>query len=670
MADAGRDDVEELTLEPVTVVRSRRPRALWGVLAAVAVAAGALVVVSAGDDGTSRPGLPVALGSSVAREGSGAAADAMLAWVTYVAGGDLPALGGEAPAYRLAGSVDEARVRALADALGVDGTVVHEGGAWRVVGDAGTVEVYQGGGAQWWYSSQTFGGGDVGSGSSSGSAGVEGCADSSDDVVSDCGVATATTYYDCGSDDYQHSCPYPGEGATTTACSPDTRCATPPECAPGEDCPVPLPEPIEPPAPPVDLPSEDEARAIALDLLAATGLDTDGAVVTVDGPYDAWYVTVEPRVDGVTSGLLANVSVGSEGEVTNAAGYLGDPEALGDYPLLTTQDAIDRANATMADGGWSSYGTAEARDTGFDIVDPSAGRSVVDRIADCEAAGGPGTQCASTLVHCGEAIPVCNTISVVDPPVTTSTAACEACDPIDEQPAATGVDAPATTLPPCKEQPDGSELCETIICPQRAEPGDDPAGAPQNVECAPLEPMPTPEPVEVVLVHAEATLLLLGAVDGSADAYLVPGYRFTDADGGRVDLPAVADEALTGTPETTVPPDSIVPDPGGKPPVDPQPCGEVLVQEDESGTTHTVQPNPDCEQQAERVELVLHCVNIVDWHGLWWSTEAINQPDGWVGTGTITQQADGSATYVDDGAPDDPATFIAQGAADEYPGCD
>jgi len=163
--------------------------------------------------------------------------------------------------------------------------------------------------------------------------------------------------------------------------------------------------------------------------------------------------------------------------------------------------------------------------------------------------------------------------------------------------------------------------------------------------------------------------VLLPAIDGSSDVYLVPGYRFTDADGGRVDLPAVADEALTGSPETTVPPEPIV-DPGGTPPIDPQPCGEVLVQEDASGTTHTVQPNPGCEQQAERVDLILHCVHIVDWHGLWWSTEAINQPDGWVGTGTITQQADGSATYVDDGAPDDPATFIAQGAADEYPGCD
>ena len=99
----------ELTLEPATVVRTRRPRALWAVLAAVGLAAGALVVTSAGDDGTQRPGLPVALGSAIGRPVEGAmAADSMLAWITYVAGDDLPALGGEAPAYRLRGDVDEA----------------------------------------------------------------------------------------------------------------------------------------------------------------------------------------------------------------------------------------------------------------------------------------------------------------------------------------------------------------------------------------------------------------------------------------------------------------------------------------------------------------------------------------------------------------------------------
>ena len=90
---------------------------------------------------------------------------------------------------------------------------------------------------------------------------------------------------------------------------------------------------------------------------------------------------------------------------------------------------------------------------------------------------------------------------------------------------------------------------------------------------------------------------------------------------------------------------------------------------DASGTTHTVQPYPGCIPEPQRVALLLHCVVIADWDGLWWTTEQGNAPEGWVGTGTITQEADGTATYVDDGAPKEPTTFVAQGAAETYPGC-
>ena len=559
MDAGGEDQIEELTLEPLTVVRSRRPRALWGVLAAVAVAAGALVVTSSDGDGTSRPGLPVAFGSAAGRDAAGAEADSMLAFITYVAGDDLPALGGEAPAYRLSGNVDEGQVRALADALGLEGEIVHEGPIWRVVGEAGTLEVYEGGGAQWSFSSTSYTALDVGSGSSSGSAGVDSGVECTVTTPPGdrCDLPTQPTYVECYATDGASGCPAP-------------------ECPPGADCPVPLPEPILPPdadcasiqlpdcpddaVPPADLPSEDEARAIALDLLAATGLDTDGAVVTVDGPYDAWYVTVEPQVDGLHAGLVPSVAVGPEGAITNAAGFLGAPERLGEYPVLTTREAIDRANAQMAEGGWSGYAPGvPAGDIG---------------IAECEASDGAGDDCVSTLIDCPEDNPDCNSVGVV-------------------------VDEPVTTVvTQCKVQADGSEICEIepgITCPQLVPPADEPVAAPETVCTPPVpDPAPAPEPIEIVLVDAEPSLVLLGAVDGSPDAYLVPGYRFTDADDGTVDLPAVADEALTGAPETTVPPESIVPDPGGKPPVDPQPCGEVLVEEDESGTTHTVQPNPDC----------------------------------------------------------------------------
>lgn len=594
MDDTGRHDTEELTLEPAPIVRSRRPRALWAVLAAVGLAAGALVVTSAGDDATQRPGLPVALGSSGGRAEGAMAADSMLAWVTYVAGDDLPALAGEAPAYRLRGNVDEAQVRALAGALGVDGDIVHEGPAWKVGDGDSTLEVYEGGGAQWWYSA---GGRDVaiaGSGSSSGSAGstggAESCTESSDDVVIDCEARPPI--------------------------SPDDV-----ECTQKDGCAEPVPLPVEP-VPAADLPTADEARAIALDLLTATGMDTDDAIVTVDGPYDAWYVTVEPRVDGIPSGLPANVAVGSEGTINNAAGFVGTPERLGDYPVLDTRAAIDRANAHMGD--WAPFGRGDGVAIAKDI--DAAGTTGGAPDVGTATAGAGGDPCAppdGASDGCGG---------------TTGGDECEACDPIDDNPVSTvidcapdgsdcgttggttgSVDPPDTTIVPgCKVQPDGSEICETECaepaprdgtvpgiclppCPQ-AVPGQDIAvGAPESLDCPgpppeptdPPVPMPEPEPVEIVLVDAEPTLVLLAANDGSTDAYLVPGYRFTDADGGRVDLPAVADESLTTPSTETTVPGTIEPKPDPVPAPEPQPC-EVLEEQDASGTTHTVQPNASC----------------------------------------------------------------------------
>ena len=94
----------------------------------------------------------------------------MLAWITYVPGDDLPALGGEAPAYRLSSSVSEDQVRDLADALGLEGEITQDGTEWRVSDASGTLAVADGGTATWWYSSPPSGA-VTGSGSSSGSAG-------------------------------------------------------------------------------------------------------------------------------------------------------------------------------------------------------------------------------------------------------------------------------------------------------------------------------------------------------------------------------------------------------------------------------------------------------------------------------------------------------------------
>ena len=712
--DDGSGQVEELTLEPGDGGRSIRPRALWAVLAAVAVAAGALVVTSAGDDGTSRPGLPVALGSSIApREASGAAADAMFSWVTYVAGEDLPALGGEAPAYRLPGTVTEAQVQALAAALGLDGEVVHDGPGWTVTDGIAYLEVYEGGAAQWWYSA-------AGGGTSTGSAGCDGgpdCAtmtttdpecgvsgDATTCIVTECPASASctsteptTTTTVCGpAADCAVSAPRPCDAGgvcaedptTTVVCGPAADCvdvAPPPDCVAPADGSKPCAEPA--PVPPLaDLPSQDEARAIALDLLRSTGVDVDGAVVTIDGPFDAWYVTVEPRLDGVLSGLSASVSVGSHGDVTSAAGYLADPERLGDYPVLDTRAAIDRANAQSGQG----VGIEPALGA-TDDAQSTSDRAAEDAVSSC-VAGVPADECTDT----GSAI----------------------------APAVGDVEATVTTVPPCAPQPDGSEICQSVDscaeadgqssttapcdvpppctvvgttgsstttmpcvplpCPPGPAEGDPQLGAPYVVGCV---PQPDPAPLEITLVDAEPSLVLLGATDGSTDMYLVPGYRFTDENGGRVDLPAVADSALT-TPSTTETTATDPGDPPVTPTVAPHPCDEVLVAEDASGTTHTVQPTP-CVQPDPQilgegqepeigigyyVDVDLTC-RALDLGGVKW---ILDEGDVTVWTdpgerhegGTFTLDSPDHGTFVGDAAATKTATFRLPTATEQIDNCE
>jgi hypothetical protein len=389
-------------------------------------------------------------------------------------------------------------------------------------------------------------------------------------------------------------------------------------CPPGADCAVPdttIPEP------PADLPTKEDARRIALDLLRATGADVDGAAVSVDGPYDAWYVDVRYAVDGVTAaGWGSMVGVGPKGSIVNASGLLGEIERVGDYPILDTRAAIDRLNAQQG--------------------------AVFD--------GGPTPASGSGGTEPGVAVPE---TAVADAPV--------------------APDAPITTIL-CADTGGSSE-------PGSA-PGEKPAIAvaecpPLPMPTEPVEPLPAPEPMEVVLTTAEPALVLLSASDGSSDLYLLPGYRLGNADGTQVEVAAVADEALAPTTTSEVTETTGAPEPAPAP----SDC-EVLVEEDGSGTTHTVQtclttttigasePRPlDAGESPSlgvpyRVELILHCVNLVDWDGRWWGTDAVNAPAGWTGSGTFTLTSEDEGSYVDDGAPDAPTPFTARGT--DYPGCD
>jgi hypothetical protein len=119
-------------------------------------------------------------------------------------------------------------------------------------------------------------------------------------------------------------------------------------------------------------------------------------------------------------------------------------------------------------------------------------------------------------------------------------------------------------------------------------PGADPAVGP----CPDVQPqpgLPATAALQVVLTGAERVLVLLPAADGSSESYLVPGYRMTSDDGRVAAVAAVTDESLSPTtvPATTEPVEPPVTEPA-PPPVD---C-EILVEDDGSGTTHTISTCP------------------------------------------------------------------------------
>jgi hypothetical protein len=681
----------ELTLESPRPARRTRRTALWGVLAAVAVAAGALAVTSGGGSDGGPDRLPIALGSNAGagREAAMAADMSMAAWITYIAGDDLPGLGGDGPAYRVSGAVDEAAVRSLAEALGMSGDPIDQDGYWHLESDGAALDVYPGTGGTWSYWVNQ--GGDVAIGSDSGSgysssSGGGGCPDDATCIPTTTAPDAATDVPSSRECEPGTKCVEPSGPATTSPCPPDAMCTLPiEECPPNASCAI--PEPIEP-TPPADLPSEDEARQIALDLLGGTGMDVDDAKVTVDGPYDAWYVNVEPTIDGLpVSGWYASVSVGSKGEVLNASGVLGDVEALGDYPTIDTRAAVDRLNEQQS----GLYGAV-----GMTAEDVPAVARTEDAVSSDSAVGGApavGTSDGATTTVVGTA---------------GSAGACEVQPDGREICETLPAPAPAPAPAPCVDvdvvQPQAGEETAAIdqcvqspICPDvlvdpavgapaaggQTDPTSGSATSAIAPACAEPVPMPEPEPIEMVLTGAERILVVLPAVDESGDSYLVPGYRFTGEDGSTVDVAAVTDGAMA--PTTTVDPAATGDtEPGSLPSDD---C-KVLLEDDASGTTHTINPCPQEIPPSSRelthlsdgdtpqlglpyyVDVETHCGTIV-WAGRWWRTDSPT-PLGWstpTEGGAFTLSTPDEGTFVGDGAGTKTATFIAQGAAADIPGC-
>lgn len=569
----------DIPLEPDTTPAPPRSRGLWAVVAVIAVVAGAVVATSGGNGVP--PRLPLALGA-----GGGGKVDAAaptgsslsIAPVTYVAGEGLPGLGGEAPAYRLEGSVDAARVTTLARALGLGAAPVHADRLWRVTSGDAILEVSDDGGGSWWYS-PTGGVVSGGGGSSStGSAGT-GCAPSPDGA---CSPPQPSPVEPTTEDAAPADCP-PNAGCTTPTCPPDAVCAQPVE-----------PPPFQP-TPPVDLPSKDAAQKRALELLAKTGLDVADVKVTVDGPYDSWFVTVEPTIDGmVVSGWVSSVAIGSKGVVTSASGTLGSAAKLDRYPLVDTRAAIDRLNKQGGHRG-----------------------------------GGPVPMGAPDGV-------ARDAVGVASEP-------------------------PATAASGCVAQPDGSEVCQTtgtgVVPPACGTPAPQlaPVPAPDGsittlapaVRCPEPVPYEPPVPIEVVLTGAEQILAVEYAIDGSNEAYLVPAYRFSSAEGNNnPEVVAVVDDSLA--PTTTTPSPSTPPETPRK--LAPGETAEIGV--------------------GYYVDVNTHCGTIV-FADRWWATDS-QTPLSWstpTEGGTFTLKSSDEGVFVGDAEGTKTAAFAAKGPAAELPLC-
>ena len=154
-------------------------------------------------------------------------------------------------------------------------------------------------------------------------------------------------------------------------------------CAPDGSCPEPPPPPTVP-----GLPSPAEAEAKARTLLERAGVDVDGAAVEAQEERGrSRTVVFTPTVDGrPVVGLATAVTFGERGRVDYANGYLGRFEHVGDYPLVTMDEAVERlrsgfgagpralatdlpAGAEADSGGGSSAGSAGSSG-GADAVPP------------------------------------------------------------------------------------------------------------------------------------------------------------------------------------------------------------------------------------------------------------------------------------------------------------
>lgn len=485
-----------------------RMRLVGGVVAIVALAAVALVVIGGGGGGPAK--LPIVVTGAGGGEGDGAsreasastAADMMMrANIVYRAGDDLPELGGDGRAYRIDSSaVDVDDVRELAEAFGLEGGVTTEGSTWQLIDGDSQISVFREGAVSWSYAA------------TGAQAITRDAGDASDCDGPDCSVSSS---------------PSSDEIKAREAEAIDSTATTEPQR-------------------PADLPSQDDAEDIALELFEKIDGDREGARVQSFDGITNWGVTIDPAIDGMpVIGLSTYVTVGSAGTIEWANGWLGTPEAADEYPLVTTTKAIDQLNDP------AGYFGDLAATSGVAADDAGAAEAREKTLEEQQAGGG---EPATTTVDAGE---VC--IAIFPPPPGCGGGS-DGSDSSTGSGSAGGAAGSGATTPPDaadRDLPNG-------------DPGSvDPAPPVDSIPPSDTEPMEEPEPMVVTLTGAEQGLMLTFGADGR-EAWLVPAYLF-ESDQGTEAGPVVG---LAISPEHITAPASQTDEPVAKPEPMPMPLPE------------------------------------------------------------------------------------------------
>ncbi len=254
------------------------------------------------------------------------------------------------------------------------------------------------------------------------------------------------------------------------------------------------------PQPAGAVPSEEEARADALEIFEATGLDLDADDIRVQA--DEWQVTASAslEVGDVRTAVEWAASWSSTGELAWASGHTAQLVDRGEYGTVSAVDAVDR----LADGRWFGSGGPDYQG-GVSILADGAARA----------------ESGVAVVPIDPDAPVA---SPVDPGAPA--------EPTEVPSTGAEPDPAPSAIPDNEPQPKPDMTVEPL-------PGTEPAPVPlpepePTIEPLPEplpEPMPEPSPeqVTVTLEEAEATMLLVW--DAQGDAWLVPGYAFLQPEG-------------------------------------------------------------------------------------------------------------------------------------------